>query len=76
MNVSALVTPATRQAIIKPRQPSGKNSWMARPNKVSLAWASSSLPGACPAMIRGKAATAINPVKAQAMVKSRLMKLP
>ena len=40
MNVSALVTPAIKQATIRPRQPSPRKCWIAWPNKVSLACAS------------------------------------
>ena len=54
MKVSALVTPAIRQAIISPRQPSPRKCWMARPNRVSLAWRASRAVGVEPGDHRGK----------------------
>ncbi len=54
MKVSALVTPAIRQAIISPRQPSPRKCWMARPNRVSLAWRACGPFGSSPARTCGK----------------------
>ena len=76
MNVSALVTPAIKQATISPRQPSPRKCWIAWPNNVSLAARACWPSGSSPASVSGNAASAIKPVNAQAIVSSRLMKLP
>ncbi len=50
---------------------------MARPNRVSLAWRACRAAGVEPGdRPSGNAARAIRPVKAQAIVSTRLMKLP